>query len=178
MPYKFNESRRHKIPKTRYRVTNWPEYDAALVRRGSLIVWLTEEAVSAWHAPATGERGGQAVYADIAIETGLALRLVLHQPLRQTEGALRSIAELLGIQIRIPDHTTFSRRGGGLKVLPQRIERTEPLHMLIDSTGVKIYGEGEWLDPKHGVPIRPPEPPSYARRRAPELRSRPQVKFN
>jgi hypothetical protein len=154
MPYKFNESRRHKIPKARYRVTNWSEYDAALVRRGSLTVWLTEEAVSAWHAPATGERGGQAVYADIAIETGLALRLVLHQPLRQTEGALRSMADLLDVQIRIPDHTTFSRRGGGLKVLPQRIDRNEPLHLLIDSTGVKIYGEGEWLDQKHGVRSR------------------------
>lgn len=154
MPYKFNESRRHKIPKARYRVTNWPEYDAALVRRGCLTVWLTEEAVSAWHAPATGERGGQTIYSDIAIETGLALRLVLHQPLRQTEGALRSIADLLDVQIRIPDHTTFSRRGGGLKVLPQRIERDEPLHLLIDSTGVKIYGEGEWLDQKHGIRCR------------------------
>ena len=135
-------------------MTNWPEYDAALVRRGSLTVWLTEEAVSAWHAPATGERGGQTIYSDIAIETGLALRLVLHQPLRQTEGALRSIADLLGVQIRIPDHTTLSRRGGGLKVLPQRIERDEPLHLLIDSTGVKIYGEGEWLDQKYGVRSR------------------------
>jgi hypothetical protein len=154
MPYKFNESRCHKIPKARYRVTNWPEYDAALVRRGSLTVWLTEEALSAWHAPATGERGGQAVYGDIAIETGLALRLVLHQLLRQTEGALRSIADLLGVQIRIPDHTMFSRRGGGLKVLPQWVERNEPLRLLIDSTGVKIYGEGEWLDQKHGVRSR------------------------
>ena len=154
MPHKFNNSRRHKIPKARYRVTDWPEYDAALVRRGILTVWLTEEAVSAWLAPATGERGGQAVYGDIAIETGLALRLVLHQPLCQTEGALRSIADLLGIQIRIPDHTTFSRRGGGLKVSPQRVERNEPLHLPIDSTGVKIYGEGEWLDQKHGVRSR------------------------
>jgi hypothetical protein len=82
------------------------------------------------------------------------LRLVLDQPLRQTEGALRSMADLLDVQIRIPDHTTFSRRGGGLKVLPQRIDRNEPLHLLIDSTGVKIYGEGEWLDQKHGVRSR------------------------
>ena len=72
--YKFNESRRHKIPKARYRVTNWPEYDAALIRRGNLTVWFTEEAVEAWHAPATGERW----YSAIAIETGLALRLVFH----------------------------------------------------------------------------------------------------
>ena len=86
MPYKLNESRRHKIPKARYRVTNWPEYDAALVQRGSITVWFTEEAVAAWHAPATGARGGQPIYSAIAIETGLALRLVFHQPLRQTEG--------------------------------------------------------------------------------------------
>ena len=120
MPYKFNEDRRHKIPKARYRVTNWPEYDAALVRRGSLTVWFTEEAVAAWHAPATGERGGQPIYSAIAIETGLALRLVFHQPLRQTEGMLRSIADVLGVDIAIPDHTTLSRRGGGLTILPKR----------------------------------------------------------
>ena len=151
MPYKFNQDRRHKIPKARYRVTNWPEYDAALVRRGHLTVWFTDEAVAAWHAPATGERGGQPIYSDIAIETGLALRRVLHQPLRQTEGALRSIADLLGVGIRIPDHTTLSRRSGGLRILPKWIVRDEPLHVLVDSTGVKIYGEGEWLDQKHGV---------------------------
>jgi hypothetical protein len=151
MPYKFNDGRRRKIPKAKYRVTNWPDYDAALVRRGSLTVWVTEEAVAAWHAPVTGRRGGQPVYSDLAIETGLALRLVLHQPLRQTEGALRSIADLLDVEIRIPDHTTFSRRGGGLMISPKRIERNEPLHLLVDSTGIKIYGEGEWLDQKHGV---------------------------
>src|SRR6202043_1673013 len=97
MPYKFNEGRRHKIPKARYRVANWPEYDAALVRRGSLTVWFTDAAVAAWHAPGTGEGGGQPIFSAIAIETGLALRLVFHQPLRQTEGLLRSIVDGLGI---------------------------------------------------------------------------------
>jgi hypothetical protein len=71
MPYKFNASRRHKIPKARYRVANWPEYDAALMRRGDLTVWFTEEAVAAWHAPATGERGGQPVYSSLAIGRGM-----------------------------------------------------------------------------------------------------------
>jgi Transposase DDE domain len=154
MPYKFNESRRHKIPRPRYRVANWPEYDAALVQRGSLTVWFTEEAVAAWHAPATGARGGQLIYSEVAIETGLALRLVFHQPLRQTEGLLRSIAKVLGIAIAIPDHTTLSRRGGGLTILPKHIDRAEPLHLLVDSTGLKIYGEGEWLDQKHGIRSR------------------------
>jgi Transposase DDE domain len=154
MPYKFNESRRHKIPKARYRVTNWPEYDAALVRRGSISIWCTEEAVAAWRAPATGARGGQLIYSAIAIETALALRLVFYQPLRQTEGLLRSIADVLEINVAIPDHTTLSRRGGGLTILPKQIDRDEPLHLLVDSTGLKIYGEGEWLDQKHGIRSR------------------------
>ena len=151
MPYKFNEGRRHEFSKARYRVTNWPDYDAALVRRGELTVWLSEEAIAAWHAPATGERGGQPIYSAIAIETALTLRLVFHQPLRQTEGLLRSIVALLDIDIAIPDHTTMSRRGGGLTILPKSIGRDEPLHLLIDSTGLKIYGEGEWLDQKRGI---------------------------
>jgi transposase len=154
MPYKFNESRRHKIPKAKYRVANWPDYEAALIKRGSLTVWITEEAIAAWQAPATRKRGGQPIYSALAIETSLALRLVFHQPLRQTEGLLRSIVDALKIDIAIPDHTTLSRRGGGLTILPKRSDRKEPLHLLVDSTGLKIYGEGEWLDQKHGIRSR------------------------
>ena len=111
MPYKFSEGRRHKFPKARYRVTNWPDYDAALVRRGELTVWLTEEAIASWYAPATGERGGQPIYSAIAIETALTLRLVFHQPLRQTEGLLRSIAALLDIDIASRPHDIEPPRG-------------------------------------------------------------------
>lgn len=118
------------------------------------MVWFAEEAVAAWHAPATGARGGQPLYSAIAIETGLALRLVFHQPLRQTEGLLRSIADTLGVDIAIPDHTTLSRRSGGLSILLTRLDPAEPLHLLVDSTGLKIYGEGEWLDQKHGIRSR------------------------
>src|SRR5271154_3077849 len=151
MPYKFTEGRRHKFSKARYRVTNWPEYDAALVRRGSLTVWFPEEAVAAWHAPATRERGGQPVYSALAIETGLALRLVFHQPLRQTEGLLRAIVEALKIDNAVPEHTTLCRRGGGMMPLPKRARRDEPLHLLVDRTGLKMYGESEWLDQQHGL---------------------------
>ena len=108
----------------------------------------------AWHAAATGERGGQPVYSMLAIETGLAQRPVFHQPLRQTEGMLRSIAEVLRIDIAVPDHTTLSRRGRGLTILPKRAARGEPLHLLVDSTGLKMYGEGEWLDQQHGLRSR------------------------
>src|ERR1700676_2967965 len=150
MPYKFNEARRHKIPKAKYKVMNWADYNAALIRRGSLTVWVTDEAIAGWHVPATGKRGGQLVYSDLAIETGLALRLVLRLGSRQIEGTLGSIAHLLGVDIRIPDHTTFSRRGDGLTLLKKPVERGEPLHLLIDSTGLKMYGEGEWREEKHG----------------------------
>jgi len=150
MSYKFNEPRRHKIPKTKYRVTNWPEYDAALVRRGSLTVWVTEEAIAGWHAPATGKPGGQPFYSDLAIESGLALRLIPGLGLRQIEGTLGSIMHLLGVGLDIPDHSTFSRRGYGLEILSNPINRDAPLHLLIDSTGLKMYGEGDWLEEKHG----------------------------
>ena len=126
----------------------------SLVRRGSVTVWFTEEAVAAWHAPATRERGGPPIDSAIAIETGLVLRLVFQQPLRQTEGLLRSIAGVLGVDIGIPDHATLSRRGGGLTILLKRLDRAEPLHLVVDTTGLKIYGEGEWLDQKHGIRSR------------------------
>jgi hypothetical protein len=105
MPYKANEARRHRIPRARYRVTNWPEYDRALQRRGRLTVWVTPEALAAWHPPGTGRRGRSRRYSDLAIETGHLLRLAFGRPWRQTEGLLRSLATLLGVGIGIPDHT-------------------------------------------------------------------------
>jgi Transposase DDE domain len=93
MPYKANEARRNKIPRARYRVTNWPEYDRALQQRGSLTVWVTPEALAAWHPPKTGRPGRSRTYSDIAIETGHLLRLAFSRPWRQTEGLLRSLAE-------------------------------------------------------------------------------------
>jgi hypothetical protein len=117
MPYKHNEARRHKIPRSKYRVTNWHDYDAALQRRGSLTVWFTEEARAAWVADPTGKRGAQPVYSEVAIATALTIRLVFQQPLRQTEGLLRSLTGLLKLDdLPVPDHTTLSRRGRKLKV--------------------------------------------------------------
>ncbi len=109
MPYKANEARRHKIPRARYKVTNWPEYDRALQQRGRLTVWVTPEALAAWHPPKTGRRGRSREYSDLAMETGHLLRLAFGRPWRQTEGLLRSLATLLGLSIGVPDHTTFSR---------------------------------------------------------------------
>jgi hypothetical protein len=152
MPYKANAARRHRIPRARYRVTNWPEYDGALQRRGSLTVWVTPEALAAWHPPRTGRRGRSPQYAAIAIETGHLLRLAFGRPWRQTEGLLRSLATLLGLDIGVPDHTTFSRRSPGLTLASSLAEaqRSGLVHVVIDSTGLKVHGAGEWLAEKHG----------------------------
>src|SRR5215213_6056390 len=152
MPYKANEPRRHRIPRARYRVTNWPEYDRALQQRGSLTVWVTPEALAAWHPPNTGRRGRSPQYAEIAIETGHLLRLAFGRLWRQTEGLLRSLATLLGLEIGIPDHTTFSRRSPGLALASAlaQAQRTGPVHVVIDATGLKVYGAGEWLTQRHG----------------------------
>src|SRR3954452_12129635 len=152
MHYKANEARRHKIPRARYRVSSWTEYDRALQQRGSLTVWVTPEALAAWHPPKTGRRGRSCTYSDIAIETGHLLRLAFGRPWRQTEGLLRSLATLLGLDIGVPDHTTFSRRSPGL-VLARSLaqaQRSRPVHVVIDSTGLKVYGAGEWLAETHG----------------------------
>src|SRR5215218_6871125 len=152
MPYKANEARRHKIPKARYRVSNWPAYDKALQQRGSLRVWVTPEALAAWHPPKTGRRGRSREYSDLAIETGHLLRLAFGRPWRQTEGLLRSLVTLLGLGVGIPDHTTFARRGPGLALTGSLAEaqRTGPVHVVIDATGLKVYGAGEWLVETHG----------------------------
>src|SRR3712207_2307665 len=109
MPYKANEARRHRIPRARYKVANWPEYDRALQRRGSLTVWVTPEALAAWHPPKTGRRGRSRAYSDPAIETGHLLRLAFGRPWRQTEGLLRSLAGLLGVGISASPTTPPSR---------------------------------------------------------------------
>ena len=152
MPYKANEARRHRIPRARYRVSNWPEYDRALQQRGSLTVWVTPEALAAWHPPKTGRRGRSCTYSDIAIETGHLLRLAFGRPWRQTEGLLRSLPTLLGVEIGEPDHTTFSRRSPGLALAGSLAEarRSGPVHVVIDATGLKVHGAGEWLVETHG----------------------------
>jgi Transposase DDE domain len=150
VPFKANQDRRHRIPKQRHRVANWSEYDAALRRRGSLTVWFTEEAVAAWAAEPRTTRGGRPSYSDLAIATALTLRAVFRLALRQTEGLIGSILQLLGLSLAVPDHSTLSRRAETLEVARPRCGR-EPVHLLVDSTGLKLCGPGEWLEEKHGT---------------------------
>src|SRR5829696_3098489 len=153
MLFKAYAARRHHIPKQQRRVTNWAEYDAALRQRGSLTVWFTEEAVAAWHAEPRTTPGGQPHYSDLAITTALTLKAVFRLALRQTEGLIGSIIRLLGLDLSVPDYTTLSRRAATLEV-PRPRPGTEPVHLLVRSTGLTLCGPGEWLIEKHGTKTR------------------------
>src|SRR5215212_3389662 len=153
LPFKLNQDRRHHIPKQKHKVANWAEYDASLRQRGSLTVWFTAEAIAAWHAEPRTTPGGQPHYSSLAILTGLTLRAVFRLALRQTEGLIGSIIRLLGLDLSVPDHTTLSRRAATLEV-PRPRPGPEPVHLLVDSTGLKLCGAGEWLVEKHGTKTR------------------------
>jgi hypothetical protein len=137
MPYKANEPRRHRMPKARDKFDNWAEYDAALRARGSLTVWFTPEALAAWTPARTGRRGRPQTYSDLAVEAGLMLRLAFGRPWRQTEGLLGSVMGLLGLDLPVPDHTTFSRRSADLGVATALSKAKGPVHVVIDSTGLR-----------------------------------------
>jgi hypothetical protein len=116
MPFKANTARRHHIPKQTRKVTNWPAYNASLRQRGSLIVWFSEEAIAGWCAAPRTTRGGQAWYSPLAILTALTLRAVFRLALRQTEGLIGSIIDLLGLSLAVPTFSTLSRRAETVEV--------------------------------------------------------------
>ncbi len=152
MPHKFNAARRHKFDKVQYRVINWAEYNESLRQRGDLTIWVSEEAQSVWSAPRRTSRGGQRRYSDLAIETCLMLRTAYHLGLRQTQGLMGSIGTLMGLDIRVPDYSTLSRRANGVSIAQvMRQAGSVPIHLVVDSTGLKIFGEGEWLAQKHNT---------------------------
>jgi hypothetical protein len=154
VPYKHSESGRHKFTKPRYKVTNWPEYNDALRRRGDITIWFTEAAINEWRPVKTGLRGRPQEYSDHAIETAMFIRQVFHLPLRQTEGFMVSLARLMNAAISIPDFSSISKRS---IELPRHVlsKAVEPGSLVIvDSTGLKVYGKDEWHQEKHAVAPR------------------------
>ena len=144
---------RRTTKKAVYRIRNWREYNQALVRRGSLAVWVDQGSLDAWNYRGPSRWGGQYVYSDAAIQCLLTLRAVFHLPLRATQGFGRSIFELMGLALDVPHYSTLSRRAAALSVdLARKSEG--PLHLVLDSTGLKVYGEGEWKVRKHGYSKR------------------------
>jgi IS5 family transposase len=144
------KSRVHPKYKTKYRVSNWTDYDLALVRRGDITLWISKDAIASWKPAPCGRRGAQRKFSDHAIETALVLRLIFKLPLRQAEGFLRSILSLMHVDLEAPDHTTLSRRSQDLNVDLHRVAVDNPIHLVVDSTGLSIVGEGEWAAVKHG----------------------------
>ena len=140
--------------KTICRVRNWFTYNQALVNRGSLTVWLSEDALSGWRYQGPTQRGGQFLYSDLAIETTLTLRTLFDLGLRQSQGLVRSLFVLMDLDLKAPSYSTLSRRQAALKVaLPLR-STDDPIHLVVDSTGLKVYGEGEWTARQHGASTR------------------------
>jgi IS5 family transposase len=144
------KSKVHPRYKTKYRVANWPAYERALVQRGDVTLWLAPEAIAGWEPSQSGTRGGQRKYSDVAIEAALTLRLLFHLPLRQTEGFVNSLFAMMSIDLSAPDHTTLSRRSQHLTARLRPVPTGQPLHLIIDSTGLSMVGEGEWAAAKHG----------------------------
>lgn len=131
-----------------YKTRNWPAYNEALKRRGSLTIWF--DPAMTWEAAPTGKRGRQPDYSDAAIQTCLTMKVLFGMALRQTTGFVESLLRLIDLDWAVPNFSTLSRRQKTLKVnIPYR-GSTGPLHLLIDSTGIKVEGEGEWNARKHG----------------------------
>jgi hypothetical protein len=135
--------------KKQFRVGNWRVYERGLRARGDVTIWFAADALNAWTPPPTGCRGGQPRYSNLAILTALTLRMLFHLPLRQTEGFVASLCRLMRLDLTAPDHTTLSRRNRDVLVPTLRRHDDGPIHLIVDSTGLKIYGAGEWCARKH-----------------------------
>jgi len=147
---KNKSSRVHPPYKTKYRVGNWREYEAGLRARGDITVWFTPKAIASWTPPNNGRRGAQRRYSDLAIEASMTLRLLFHLPLRQTEGFVASLFRLMDLDLPAPDHSTLSRRGADPAVPVHAQRASGPLHLIVDSTGLAVVGQGQWAAAKHG----------------------------
>jgi len=141
--------------KVHYRVRNWREYNAALIGRGSLTLWLEEKTIGSWmNTERSGKRGHPYEYSDVAVECMLLLKQVFHLGLRQTQGFMQSIFQLVGQELPVMSYTQLSRRQKDLAINLSRQIRGQPLHVVVDATGLKVYGEGEWKTRQHNISKR------------------------
>ena len=136
--------------KQRYQIRNWKDYNKALVNRGSLTLWFDQKSINCWHSKVkNGGRGRPQLYSDLAIRSCLMLKIVFYLPLRATQGLVDSLLQMLGLTLKAPDYSLLSLRQKDL-VLELPSTSAEPMHLVVDSTGLKLYGEGEWKVRKHG----------------------------
>jgi len=137
--------------KATYKVSNWKDYNRSLINRGNLTVWISDEALIAWNATVpSGRRGRAKTYSDLAIETALTLRGLLRLPLRQTQGFIEGLFKLLDLKLDAPSYSTLSRRADGLGIDLAALTGKSPVNVVVDATGLKVFGEGEWKMRTHG----------------------------
>jgi DDE family transposase len=150
---KPHTSRQTTSRKVQYKVNNWPEYNESLVKRGSITLWISAEDIRAWKPNNSRKRGGQFQYTDGAIQCLLMVRSFFHLTLRATEGFVRSVFALMDLELEVADYTTRCKRSKQLQVCLPKNARG-PLHLVLDSTGLKVFGEGEWKVRQHGYTKR------------------------
>ncbi len=139
------------MAKQTFRITNWKTYNKALISRGSITFWLNDEAVKTWYETATpSSRGRPQRYSDLAITTVLTIKRIFRLTLRAAQGFIDSIFSLMGVPLRCPDYSSISKRAKSVSVSFKAPTRGEIAHLVIDSTGLKVFGEGEWKVEKHG----------------------------
>ncbi len=136
----------------RYPVRNWHDCNRALIRRGGITFWVDEQAVSAWcQEKIPGARGRPQIYTDTAIECALVVKVVFHLSLRATQGFLESVVRLMDIELPVPNYTTVCKHQGSVEVRLRETVAQSPRHVVIDTTGLKVFGAGEWTVRKHGM---------------------------
>ncbi len=154
-------SRKNRKGKSIYRVKNWPEYNNALKNRGKIVFMITSDLERFWYAPSFQKQvGGQFEYSDFAIETCLSIKKLMRFGLRQAEGFIEGLFKSAGIDLRVPDYTIWSRRAKSLSIKIKRYtdkdkgSAPKDITVKVDSTGLKFYGEGEWMNEKHNSKVR------------------------
>lgn len=141
--------------KVQYKVLNWSSYNKALVNRGNITIYFEQSVLDSWYSDLPNQQGSQQVYSDLCIETLLMLKAVFKLGYRQTEGFANSLLTLMNISnIDVPSYSQINRRASSLEVVPYQLPKTGPITIAIDSTGLKVYGEGEWKVRKHGYSKR------------------------
>ena len=139
----------------RYKITNWRDYNRSLVQRGSLTIWIEEGVTDRWYAlREAGRNGHPLVYSDEVILMALTIRCVYNLPLRALEGFLCSILQIMGVHLSVPSYTQICRRTKTMGKHLKRMTKRRPTDIVFDSTGLKVYGEGEWKVRAHGVSKR------------------------
>lgn len=145
-------------PKQHYRLTNWPDYNKALIERGSITLWLDEHTLTHWYYQSPSKPGGLFRYSNQCIQAALALKAVFRLAFRQTQGLIQSVLDAMKVKLAVPSYSQLCRRQASLRAfsapVPAGIDPVEPIHIVVDSTGLKVYGEGEWKVKKHGADKR------------------------